>query len=133
VGHEIPAGAALMGVMPGLKCFIAAVIGGIGNIKGSVIADFCWRLGEILLVASLPALTGYRTPSPLSCSSSFSFISPPAFWGAKKRRIRYKEDGYEKTNESKPRVHLPYGSCHRPVRGLRLLRDANFDTYTRRV
>ena len=41
----------LMGIMPGLKCFIAAVIGGIGNIKGAVIGGFILGVGEIMLVA----------------------------------------------------------------------------------
>lgn len=51
---------ALMGMMPGLKCFIAAVIGGIGDIKGAVIGGFVLGIGEIMIVAALPALTGYR-------------------------------------------------------------------------
>jgi branched-chain amino acid transport system permease protein len=49
-----------MGVMPGLKAFIAAVIGGIGNIKGAVLGGFILGIGEIMLVAFLPSLTGYR-------------------------------------------------------------------------
>ncbi|NLY73558.1 MAG: branched-chain amino acid ABC transporter permease [Tissierellia bacterium] len=49
-----------MGVVPGLKCFIAAVIGGIGNITGAVLGGFILGLGEILLIAFLPNLTGYR-------------------------------------------------------------------------
>ena len=49
-----------MGVMPGLKCFIAAVVGGIGNITGAVIGGFILGLGEILIIAFLPKLTGYR-------------------------------------------------------------------------
>jgi branched-chain amino acid transport system permease protein len=59
-GIKYPQVAPMMGVMPGLKCFIAAVIGGIGNIKGAVIGGFLLGLGEILLVAFLPSLTGYR-------------------------------------------------------------------------
>jgi branched-chain amino acid transport system permease protein len=51
---------ALMGMIPGLKCFIAAVIGGIGDIKGAVIGGFILGVGEIMLVAFLPGLTGYR-------------------------------------------------------------------------
>ncbi|WP_415469674.1 branched-chain amino acid ABC transporter permease [Clostridium saccharoperbutylacetonicum] len=51
---------ALMGMMPGLKCFIAAVIGGIGDIKGAVIGGFILGLTEIMLVGFFPALTGYR-------------------------------------------------------------------------
>jgi branched-chain amino acid transport system permease protein len=50
----------MMGVMPGLKCFIAAVVGGIGNVPGAVLGGFILGMGEILLVASLPSLTGYR-------------------------------------------------------------------------
>lgn len=50
----------MMGVMPGLKCFVAAVVGGIGNIKGAVIGGFILGLGEILLIAALPSMTGYR-------------------------------------------------------------------------
>jgi len=50
----------LIGVMPGLKCFIAAVVGGIGNIPGAVVGGMLLGLGEILLVAFLPGLSGYR-------------------------------------------------------------------------
>lgn len=49
-----------MGMMPGLKCFIAAVIGGIGNISGAVVGGFLLGIGEIMLVAFLPGLSGYR-------------------------------------------------------------------------
>jgi branched-chain amino acid transport system permease protein len=59
-GLKFPQIAPLMGVMPGLKAFIAAVIGGIGNIKGAVLGGFILGIGEIMLVAFLPSLTGYR-------------------------------------------------------------------------
>ena len=59
-GLKFPQIAPLMGVIPGLKCFIAAVIGGIGNIKGAVIGGFILGIGEIMLIAFLPDLTGYR-------------------------------------------------------------------------
>ena len=59
-GMKFPQIAPLMGVMPGLKCFIAAVIGGIGNVSGAVIGGFILGIGEIMLVAFLPTLTGYR-------------------------------------------------------------------------
>ncbi|TCL63789.1 amino acid/amide ABC transporter membrane protein 1 (HAAT family) [Hydrogenispora ethanolica] len=59
-GMKFPQIAPLMGVMPGLKCFIAAVIGGIGNIGGAVVGGFILGIGEIMLVAFLPTLTGYR-------------------------------------------------------------------------
>ena len=56
----------LMGIMPGLKCFIAAVIGGIGNIGGAVLGGFLLGLIEIMVAAFLPQLTGYR--------DAFSFV-----------------------------------------------------------
>jgi len=56
----------LMGIMPGLKCFIAAVIGGIGDIGGAVLGGFLLGFIEIMVAAFLPQLTGYR--------DAFSFV-----------------------------------------------------------
>jgi len=50
----------VMGMMPGLKCFIAAVIGGIGNISGAVFGGVLLGFIEIMLVATMPGLSGYR-------------------------------------------------------------------------
>jgi branched-chain amino acid transport system permease protein len=49
-----------MGMIPGLKCFIAAVIGGIGNISGAVLGGLLLGFIEIMIIAFLPTLTGYR-------------------------------------------------------------------------
>ncbi len=59
-GMKYPQMQPVMGLMPGLKCFVAAVVGGIGNIKGAVVGGFVLGLGEIMLIAFLPDLTGYR-------------------------------------------------------------------------
>jgi branched-chain amino acid transport system permease protein len=59
-GMKFPKIEPLMGVMPGLKCFIAAVIGGIGNVTGAVIGGFILGIGEIMIVAFMPSLSGYR-------------------------------------------------------------------------
>lgn len=59
-GLKFPQIQPLMGVMPGLKCFIAAVIGGIGSISGAVTGGFILGIGEIMLVAFFQSLTGYR-------------------------------------------------------------------------
>ncbi len=50
----------LVGVMPGLKAFIAAVLGGIGNLTGAMIGGFLLGIAEILIVAFLPDYAGYR-------------------------------------------------------------------------
>lgn len=54
------------GLLPGLKCFVAAVIGGIGNIPGAVIGGFIIGIAETFLVAVFPAMTGY--------SDAFTFV-----------------------------------------------------------
>ena len=59
-GFKYPQLLPVMGLIPGLKCFIAAVVGGIGDIRGAVLGGFLLGLMEILIVAFFPALTGYR-------------------------------------------------------------------------
>ncbi len=59
-GLKFPQIQPLMGIFPGLKCFIAAVVGGIGSITGATIGGFLLGIMEIMLVALLPDLTGYR-------------------------------------------------------------------------
>ena len=50
----------MMGVMPGIKCFIAAVVGGIGNLTGAVIGGLLLGFSEIMIVGLLPTLNDYR-------------------------------------------------------------------------
>jgi branched-chain amino acid transport system permease protein len=45
-----------MGIMPGLKAFVAAVLGGIGNIPGAVLGGFVMGIAEVMVV-------GYLSPS----------------------------------------------------------------------
>jgi branched-chain amino acid transport system permease protein len=49
-----------MGIIPGLKAFVAAVLGGIGNVIGAALGGFLLGLLEIMLVAFLPSLGGYK-------------------------------------------------------------------------
>lgn len=54
------------GMMPGLKCFVAAVLGGIGSIPGACIGGFIIGAVETFLVALFPSLSGY--------SDAFTFV-----------------------------------------------------------
>ena len=54
------------GMMPGLKCFVAAVLGGIGSIPGACIGGFIIGAVETFLVALFPRLSGY--------SDAFTFV-----------------------------------------------------------
>lgn len=82
-GVKYPQLTPLMGVMPGLKCFIAAVIGGIGNITGAVIGGFILGLGEILLIAFLPTLTGYRDAFAFILLIVILLVKPTGLMGEK--------------------------------------------------
>ena len=51
----------LMGFVPGLKSFVAAVIGGVGSIPGAVLGGYLLGLGEVLFVGLLPPeYSGFR-------------------------------------------------------------------------
>lgn len=50
-----------MGFLPGLKAFVAAVIGGIGSIPGAMLGGYLLGLAEVFFVGFLPpAFSGYR-------------------------------------------------------------------------
>ena len=44
----------MMGFLPGLKAFVAAVIGGVGSIPGAVLGGYLLGLAEVLFVGFLP-------------------------------------------------------------------------------
>lgn len=51
----------LMGIVPGLKAFVAAVIGGVGSLVGAVLGGYILGFGEVLFVGLLPPAYGaYR-------------------------------------------------------------------------
>ncbi|HTB21987.1 MAG TPA: branched-chain amino acid ABC transporter permease [bacterium] len=50
-GAKYPKVDPLMGVMPGIKAFVAAVLGGIGNLRGAVLGAMILGLAETLVAA----------------------------------------------------------------------------------
>ena len=50
-GVKYPKVDPLMGIMPGLKAFVAAVLGGIGNLRGAVLGALILGLAETLVAA----------------------------------------------------------------------------------
>jgi len=50
----------MMGMIPGFKAFIAAVVGGIGSIQGAVIGGMLLGFVEIMIVAFFPNLSGFK-------------------------------------------------------------------------
>lgn len=50
----------LMGLMPGVKAFVAAVLGGIGNIPGAVCGGLLLGLTEVLVAGYLPKGSQYK-------------------------------------------------------------------------
>ncbi len=49
-----------MGFMPGMKAFIAAVVGGIGSVPGAVVGGLLLGFIEIFMVSYFPTMSGYR-------------------------------------------------------------------------
>lgn len=71
----------LMGVMPGLKAFIAAVLGGIGNLTGAMIGGFLLGIAEIMLVAFMPELAGYRDAFAYAILILLLLVKPTGIMG----------------------------------------------------
>lgn len=82
-GAKYPSVYPLMGVMPGLKCFIAAVLGGIGNIQGAMLGGFILGMGETFLIAFMPTMTGYRDAFAFILLIVILFIKPTGLLGEK--------------------------------------------------
>jgi len=57
---KYPAVEPFMGVIPGLKAFVAAVLGGIGSVSGAALGGLLLGLAEVLIVAIQPEWSGYR-------------------------------------------------------------------------
>ncbi len=73
----------LMGIMPGLKAFIAAVFGGIGDITGAMLGGFILGVIEIMTVAFFPDFAGYRDAIAFSLLIIILLFKPTGLMGEK--------------------------------------------------
>lgn|ERR1700680_806485 len=72
----------LMGFIPGVKAFVAAVIGGVGNVTGAVLGGLLLGLLETLSFAYLPGeVSGYRDAVALLLLVVFLLIRPHGLLG----------------------------------------------------
>ncbi|MCE5336198.1 MAG: branched-chain amino acid ABC transporter permease [Desulfobacteraceae bacterium] len=73
----------VMGMIPGFKAFIAAVVGGIGSIQGAVIGGIGLGLIEIMAVAVFPDLAGYRDALAFILLIGILLVKPTGLLGEK--------------------------------------------------
>jgi branched-chain amino acid transport system permease protein len=73
----------LMGIIPGLKAFVAAVLGGIGNVGGAMIGGLILGIAEIMLVAIRPDLSGYRDAIAFGILIIILLFRPTGLFGTK--------------------------------------------------
>ncbi|WP_041287514.1 branched-chain amino acid ABC transporter permease [Desulfomonile tiedjei] len=78
---KYPALEPFMGVIPGLKAFVAAVLGGIGNVMGAALGGLILGLGEILIVAIWPDWSGYRDATAFSILIIILLTRPTGIMG----------------------------------------------------
>lgn len=72
-----------MAAQPGLKAFIAAVVGGIGSVPGAAIGGLILGLIEIMFVAFFPALSGYRDGIAFIILIAVLIFNPTGLMGMK--------------------------------------------------
>jgi branched-chain amino acid transport system permease protein len=78
---KYPALEPFMGVIPGLKAFVAAVLGGIGNVAGAAMGGLILGLVEILIVAVQPELSGYRDATAFTMLIAILLTRPTGIMG----------------------------------------------------
>jgi branched-chain amino acid transport system permease protein len=72
-----------MGILPGFKAFIAAVVGGIGSIQGAMIGGLLLGFIEILIIAFFPELSGYRDAFAFILLIVILLLKPTGLMGEK--------------------------------------------------
>jgi branched-chain amino acid transport system permease protein len=71
----------LMGLLPGIKAFVAAVFGGIGNIAGAVAGGLILGLVEVLVVGYLPGGSQYRDAAAFVILIVILLVKPSGLLG----------------------------------------------------
>jgi len=72
----------LLGFIPGLKSFVAAVIGGVGSITGAILGGFILGLAEVLFVGLLPPIySAYRDAFVFSTLILILLVLPNGLFG----------------------------------------------------
>jgi branched-chain amino acid transport system permease protein len=70
-----------MGILPGLKAFIAAVLGGVGNITGAVLGGLLLGFLEVMIVALFPSWAGYRDAVAFTLLIALLLLRPTGLMG----------------------------------------------------
>lgn len=74
----------LLGFVPGLKSFVAAVIGGVGSIPGAILGGYVLGLAEVLFVGLLPPIySAFRDAFVFSTLILILLILPNGILGKK--------------------------------------------------
>ena len=71
----------LMGLQPGIKAFIAAVLGGIGNIPGAVAGGFLLGMTEVLVAGYLPQGSQYKDGIAFVILIAVLLLKPSGLFG----------------------------------------------------
>src|SRR4051812_33095304 len=71
----------LMGLFPGVKAFIAAVFGGIGNIAGAVVGALVLGLVEVMVVGYLPGGSQYKEGVAFFILIAILLVKPSGLFG----------------------------------------------------
>ena len=72
---------ALMGLLPGVKAFIAAVFGGIGNITGAVVGGLVLGLVEALVIGYVPGGSQYKDGIAFVILIAILLVNPSGLFG----------------------------------------------------
>jgi branched-chain amino acid transport system permease protein len=76
-----------MGFVPGLKAFVAAVIGGVGSIPGAMVGGYLLGFAEVFFVAFAPPdLSGYRDAFVFVLLLAILLVRPAGLFGLEEGR-----------------------------------------------